>query len=181
MVYTIYCKTLLLLPCEKRNGQLCLRPSTWLEALQVEVVFQFFIGYFDHNGAYVDNIVSVVVRYGLSINNFGFDFITSLPWSFLDYWAFQARVIYIYIYIYIYILSLYGFRQKTRFNDILFIIKACILLRVNALYEFKLFLHHDVKEIFGRSIYLTNLCKFKVQSAYLRKYINTAICIRSNS
>ncbi len=58
--------------------------------LQVEIVFQFFIGYFDENGGYVDDIVSVVTRYGLSINSFGFDMITSLPWSFLDFWAYQA-------------------------------------------------------------------------------------------
>ena len=52
---------------------------------------QFFIGYFDSNGGYVDDIFSVAARYGLSVQNFGFDFVTSLPWSFLDYWAYQAR------------------------------------------------------------------------------------------
>jgi hypothetical protein len=49
------------------------------------------MGYFDGNGTYVDDMTSVVARYGLSLRNFGFDFTTSLPWSFLDYWAYQAR------------------------------------------------------------------------------------------
>ncbi len=65
--------------------------------LQFEIVTQFFIGYFDGNGAYVDDIFSVVARYGLSVSNFGFDSITSLPWSFLDYWAYQACTIRVYI------------------------------------------------------------------------------------
>ena len=68
-------------------------PATDLESghrVQFEIASQFFIGYFDGNGAYVDDIISVMTRYGLSINSFGFDAFTSIPWSFLDYWAYQA-------------------------------------------------------------------------------------------
>jgi hypothetical protein len=109
MTYTIYCSLAILkyLCCglvtiTKLFGKATLRrriaraacnpaPDSELRRhLQIEIVFQFFIGYFDDNGAYVDDIFSVVTRYGLSINSFGFDFITSLPWSFLDYWAYQA-------------------------------------------------------------------------------------------
>ena len=66
--------------------------------LQFEIAAQFFIGYFDHDGAYIDNLVLVMSRYGLSFSKFTFDFITSLPWSFLDFLAYQA-ILYIYIYI----------------------------------------------------------------------------------
>ena len=68
-----------------------------MRRLQFEILVQFFIGYFDSNGAYVDDIFSAMARYGLSVNNFGFDFVSSLPWSLLDYWAYQARSVYIHI------------------------------------------------------------------------------------
>ena len=58
--------------------------------LQFEIATQFFIGYFDSNGAYVDDLVSVAARY--FINGFSFDAFTSIPWSFLDYWAYQANI-----------------------------------------------------------------------------------------
>jgi hypothetical protein len=72
---------------------------------QVEIGFQFFIGYFDANGTYVDDIFAVTARYGLSIHNFGFDFTSSLPWSFLDFWAYQALPISTFDYLYIYTIT----------------------------------------------------------------------------
>ena len=60
-------------------------------ALQFEVFCQFFIAYYDSNGSYEDNLRAVVARYGLTISCFAFDLTTSFPWSYLDYWAYQAR------------------------------------------------------------------------------------------
>ena len=55
---------------------------------QFEVFCQFFIAYFDPNGTYVDSLRLVARRYFLNISYFSFDVVTSLPWSYLDYWAY---------------------------------------------------------------------------------------------
>ena len=59
--------------------------------MQFEVFCQFFIAYYDENGTYEDNLLTVMARYGLTISCFAFDLVTSFPWSYLDYWAYEAR------------------------------------------------------------------------------------------
>ena len=59
---------------------------------QVEVMSQFFTAFYNDNGSYEDRLPVVAARYGLSMTKFGFDLITSLPWSYLDYWAYEARI-----------------------------------------------------------------------------------------
>ncbi len=58
--------------------------------LQIEVFCQFFIAYYDSSGTYVDSIALVAKRYTMSITAFWFDITTSLPWSYLDVYAYQV-------------------------------------------------------------------------------------------
>jgi hypothetical protein len=51
---------------------------------QFEVFCQFFIGYVDPDGKYVDDLSVVAKKYFSNPSSFGFDFATSLPWSFVD-------------------------------------------------------------------------------------------------
>ena len=60
--------------------------------LQYEVFCQFFIAYMDANGTYVDDWQKVARRYTLTPSFFFFDIMTSLPWSYLDFWAYQVRL-----------------------------------------------------------------------------------------
>lgn len=55
--------------------------------MQFEIFCQFFIGYYDKNGAYVDEMGLVARKYCKSFTAFWFDIITSLPWTYLDYIA----------------------------------------------------------------------------------------------
>jgi hypothetical protein len=65
-------------------------PSTTNPLPQLEVASQFFIAYYDANGTYVDDFASVFSKYCLSIENFCFDTVTSLPWSYLDVLAYMV-------------------------------------------------------------------------------------------
>jgi hypothetical protein len=57
---------------------------------QFEVFCQFFIGSFDQNGAYVDTFGVIAKQYLLSPSSFGFDFATSLPWSYTDLYTYKV-------------------------------------------------------------------------------------------
>ncbi len=58
--------------------------------LQFEVFVQFFIGFYDNSEKYCDNPFLVASRYLTSPRGFGFDFITSLPWSYIDLNSYQV-------------------------------------------------------------------------------------------
>ena len=51
---------------------------------------QFVIGVFDKNGVYVDDFGTVARKYLLTATSFTFDFVTSLPWSYMDIYSYQA-------------------------------------------------------------------------------------------
>ena len=57
---------------------------------QFEVFCQFVIGVFDKNGVYVDDFGTVARKYLLTATSFTFDFVTSLPWSYMDIYSYQA-------------------------------------------------------------------------------------------
>jgi hypothetical protein len=59
-------------------------------ALQFEVFVQFFIGVYDSSDKYCDNPFLVASRYLTSPRGFGFDFVTSLPWSYIDLNSYQV-------------------------------------------------------------------------------------------
>jgi hypothetical protein len=61
--------------------------------MQMEVFSQFFIAYYDNNGAYVDDMREVAKRYTMSFSSFWFDLSTSLPWSYLDLYAYQVLLL----------------------------------------------------------------------------------------
>ena len=50
------------------------------------------MGEFDETGTYVDDFGAVARNYVLSYSGFWFDSITSIPWSYLDLYAYQASI-----------------------------------------------------------------------------------------
>ena len=56
------------------------------------MVYQFLVGEFDETGTYVDDFGAVARNYVLSYSGFWFDSITSIPWSYLDLYAYQASI-----------------------------------------------------------------------------------------
>jgi hypothetical protein len=59
---------------------------------QVEIVLQFFTGSLDISEVYCDEFSVVAAKYLSSISGFWFDFVTSLPWSFNDLYAYQVTM-----------------------------------------------------------------------------------------
>jgi hypothetical protein len=59
--------------------------------VQMEVMYQFFVGTFDETGTYVDEFHVVASNYLLSYSGFWFDAVTSVPWSYLDYYSYRVR------------------------------------------------------------------------------------------
>jgi hypothetical protein len=57
---------------------------------QFEVFCQFFIARFDKSGGYVDDINIVAKKYLKTPTSFSFDFVTSLPWSYMDIYSYQV-------------------------------------------------------------------------------------------
>ena len=51
---------------------------------------KFFIGYFEKNEQYVDDISIVAYTVLTSPSGFWFDLFTSVPWSYFDVMAYQA-------------------------------------------------------------------------------------------
>ena len=60
-------------------------------ALQAEILLNFFVGYTDEDGVYVDDLGMVARHYLGSFWLFWFDAITSIPFSLIDYRVAQAR------------------------------------------------------------------------------------------
>jgi hypothetical protein len=58
--------------------------------VQLEVVYQFFVGTFDETGTYVDEFHVVASSYILSYSGFWFDALTSVPWSYLDLYSYRV-------------------------------------------------------------------------------------------
>ncbi len=59
---------------------------------QLDVILQFLTGCFvEHNTEYVDSYSRIALRNLTSLKGFWFDCVTSMPWSFMDYYAYQAR------------------------------------------------------------------------------------------
>jgi hypothetical protein len=50
----------------------------------VEAFTQFFIGAFDTDMTYIDDLRRIVRRNLLSLSGFWFDCVTSIPWSYVD-------------------------------------------------------------------------------------------------
>lgn len=57
---------------------------------QVEIGLQFVTGSMDLSEVYCDDFKVVAMQYLSSLGGFWFDFITSLPWSFNDLYAYQV-------------------------------------------------------------------------------------------
>ncbi len=51
---------------------------------QFEILFQFFVGMYNHEQEYIDDWLLVASTYFWSIFGFWFDCVTSIPWSFMD-------------------------------------------------------------------------------------------------
>ena len=60
------------------------------DLLQFEVFVQFFIGVYDSSEKYCDNPFLIASRYLTSPRCFSFDFVTSLPWSYIDLNSYQV-------------------------------------------------------------------------------------------
>jgi hypothetical protein len=58
--------------------------------LQLEVVYQFFVGTFDQTGTYEDSFYVIARNYALSYGGLWFDALTSVPWSYLDFYSYQV-------------------------------------------------------------------------------------------
>ncbi len=58
---------------------------------QIEIALQFFTGSLDISETYCDDISIVAAKYMSSMSGFGFDFLTSLPWSFNDLYAYEVN------------------------------------------------------------------------------------------
>ena len=58
---------------------------------QVEVVVQLFVGVYTDDMVYIDDWRAVAARTAMSVSGFWFDCATSIPWSYLDLVAYQAR------------------------------------------------------------------------------------------
>ena len=58
--------------------------------LQLEVVYQFFVGSFDETGTHIDDFGTIARVYVLSYSGFWFDTLTSIPWSFLDFYSYHV-------------------------------------------------------------------------------------------
>jgi hypothetical protein len=58
--------------------------------VQLEVVYQFFVGTFDETGTYVDEFHVVASSYILSYSGLWFDALTSVPWSYLDLYSYRV-------------------------------------------------------------------------------------------
>ena len=72
-----------------------LYPDSWRNNLlavlaQFETIFQFFVGFYDDQGSYVDEIQLVFLRQVREPTRFLFDITTSIPWSYLDYFSYQV-------------------------------------------------------------------------------------------
>ena len=50
------------------------------------------MAFYDQNGKFVDDLRTVSLRYVSSVNSFWFDLVTSLPWSYLDLYAYQVTL-----------------------------------------------------------------------------------------
>ncbi len=59
---------------------------------QIEVVLHFFIGFYDSADKYIDDIRTIVLKSLMALGGFWFDCITSLPWSFMDLYAYQVHI-----------------------------------------------------------------------------------------
>jgi hypothetical protein len=59
---------------------------------QLEIVISFFVGFYDEDGIYVDNLGKVVRTYLGSFWLFWFDAITSIPFSLIDFRVAQVTV-----------------------------------------------------------------------------------------
>jgi hypothetical protein len=57
---------------------------------QLDVVVQFLMGCFV-DPDYVDSYRLIALRNLTSLSGFWFDCVTSMPWSYMDYYAYQAR------------------------------------------------------------------------------------------
>ena len=57
----------------------------------MEIVVQFCTGSLDVSETYCDNFRLIAAKYVSSIGGFGFDFVTSIPWSFNDLYAYQVN------------------------------------------------------------------------------------------
>ncbi len=78
------------LPAEQRNlSTLPARPSC-LPLPQMDVVVQFLMGCFV-DPDYVDSYSRIALRNLTSFSGFWFDCVTSMPWSYMDFSAYQAR------------------------------------------------------------------------------------------
>ena len=60
--------------------------------LQMEIVLQFFTGSLDVSEIYCDSLPIIAAKYFSSVGGFWFDFLTSLPWSFNDLYAYQVTM-----------------------------------------------------------------------------------------
>jgi hypothetical protein len=58
---------------------------------QIEITLQFFTGSLDISETYCDTMSIVAAKYMSSVSGFWFDFLTSLPWSFNDLYAYQVK------------------------------------------------------------------------------------------
>ena len=58
--------------------------------MQLEVALSFFVGTYEKDMSYNDDIKRVAMTNFGTPTAFWFDSVTSIPWSFLDYLVYQA-------------------------------------------------------------------------------------------
>ena len=58
---------------------------------QVEAFTQFFLGYYNHDMTYQDDLLVSVRRNLSSVTGFWFDAVTSIPWSYMDMHFYLVR------------------------------------------------------------------------------------------
>ena len=64
---------------------------------QFEIILQFCTGVVDISETYCDSFKVISARYLASPSGFGFDCLTSLPWSFNDFYAYRVTISLLFI------------------------------------------------------------------------------------
>ncbi len=92
---------------------------------QFEVFCQFFIGRYNKSGGYVDEIKVVARKYLMTPTSFGFDFVTSLPWSYMDIYSYNVSKEKIKTILFKLDCSIFDIWKLSCFSGIAFICSVC--------------------------------------------------------
>jgi hypothetical protein len=54
------------------------------------VILHFFVGFYDNGEKYIDDVKKIFYKSLMALGGFWFDCVTSLPWSFMDLYAYKV-------------------------------------------------------------------------------------------